>query len=145
MSIKNASTNYKLTKVADYSSANTSAIESSIVDMEGFESVWFFTDVNVADAGNFIKAQQDDASNMSSAADLLGTAVIVTGADEAVGIDLVKPEKRYVRAVVIRAGSSTTAGPIWALQYNGAFAPTDNITAGTENHELHVSPIEGTA
>jgi len=140
--IQNLSKRILITKVKGYSSADTAAINSDVIDMQGFDGVVFFTTINVANAGNHIKIQQGTTTSPTD--DLLGTKVIVTGTNETVGVDVYKPLERYVRAVVTRT-SSTICGEIYALQYEGRILPADNETAGTLNVELHISPDEGTA
>lgn len=140
----NLSYNVKITKVANYSSANTTAVTSSEIDMQGFDGVMFLTTIAVANAGNYLKVQQDTVTGMASAADLTGTKVVCTGSNEVIGCDVYKPLERFVRAVVTRT-ASTACGEIYAIQYNGRIKPCDNITAGTINVETHISPAEGTA
>jgi hypothetical protein len=133
----------KITKVADHSAANTTDVESSGVDMAGFEGVIFMTSFGTAAADNIINAQQ--STDNSTFADLLGTAVALAGAsDEDQWIDIYRPREQYVRCHVERA-TSTTVESIWAIQYGARKLPVDNTTSGTIAGEAHVSPAEGTA
>ena len=140
----NLSKSTKWTKVNNYATAATSAIESTVIDMLGYDGVLFVTTIAVANAGNHIKVQSGTDGAVSDAADLTGTKVICTSANECVGVDVYRPLERYLRAYVTRTASSA-CGEIYAIQYCGSKLPIDNTTAGTLNIELHVSPAEGTA
>ena len=92
-----------------------------------------------------IKAQQDTASGMGTAADLEGTGQTIADDDDekTFYIDLYKPEERYVRLVVPRATQNAVVSSAIYIQYGSSKAP---VTHGTNvTGELHVSPDEGTA
>lgn len=139
----NLSSNVKITKVADYAAAATSAINSASVDMSGWTGVLFIGSFGTAAANNTINAAQgaDDSSDWE---DLEGTSVASGTSDEDVWIDVFRPTDQYVRAEVAR-GTSTTLETIWAIQYGPRKAPVDNTTTGTIIGEVHASPAEGTA
>jgi len=134
----------KTRKVGSAASAGTSAVESSVVDMAGFKEVTFFASIAVANAGNHIKIQQNEASSTSSMADLTGTKVICANNGEVVMCTVVKPLKRYVRAVITRTASSAS-GEIYCVQSNPLAAPVDNNVSSAIVSEVHASPAEGTA
>lgn len=135
----------KLTKVKAYQSSAGTDIESDVIDMQGFDGVVFFTAIHTANAGNYIKIQQGEVSNLSDAADLEGTKVVATGDGEIVFVDVYKPGERYLRAYIERGGANTACGEIYALQYSAAKKPVDNDTTDTIIGELHITPDEGTA
>ena len=134
----------KLTKVADQTANGTSTINSSVIDMSGYEGVIFFTNILTAASGNILKVQQGQASNLSDAADLASSGQSSGTSDEVVAVDVVKPQERYLRATVVR-GTSTILGEIWALQYGCRSRPQSNVLSGTINSKTLVSPAEGTA
>lgn len=136
----------KITKVSDVAGANTTDVDSTGVDMAGFEGVLFLTSVGTAAANNIANAQQSsDDGSADAYGDLAGTAVGLGGAsDEDQWIDIYRPLKRYVRLHIER-GTSTTVENIWAIQYGGRKQPVDNTTTGTIAGEAHTSPAEGTA
>jgi len=136
--------NVLITKVNDYASAATSAVNSTAVDMTGYDGVLFLTTVAVANAGNYINAAQGAAADGSDAADLAGSKVVCTGTPEALWIDVYKPIDRYVRLEVARA-ASTAVGEIYAFRYKGRILPEGNATAGKLTGKLLISPAEGTA
>ena len=127
--------------------AGTSAINSAIIDMAGFEAVQFVIVFGaiVTGAVNSIKVQQDDDSAGGTMEDITGTAqTIADNADDKVFFcDLIRPAKRYVRMVVSRATQNATVGSCLALQYDPHEAP---VTQGTNvTGELHIDKIAGTA
>jgi hypothetical protein len=139
----NLSSQIKITKVADHTTAGTDAINSTAVDMSGYEGVLFVTSFGTANAANTINAAQETTSD-GTFTDLAGTSVASGTSDEDVWIDVYRPQERYVRCEVAR-GASTTCESIWAIQYGARKAPVDNTTSGTIAGELHASPAEGTA
>lgn len=136
----------KLTKVADHTAAGTTAVNSTGVDMAGFEGVLFVTSFGTPAADNLVNlAQSDDDGSADDYTDLAGSAVALGGAsDEDAWIDVYRPRKRYVRLEAAR-GTSSTLESIWAIQYGSRKQPVDNTTTGTIAGEAHVSPAEGTA
>jgi hypothetical protein len=133
----------KITKVSDAVGAGTTDVESTGVDMAGYEGVLFLVSFGTAAANNIANAQQ--STDNSTFADLLGTAVALGGAsDEDQWIDVYRPLERYVRCH-LEIGTSSTVENIWAIQYGARKLPVDNTTTGTIAGEAHVSPIEGTA
>ena len=135
----NLSKNVKVTILQAHTTAGTDAIESDEIYMDGFESVMFLTNMGTANAGNYIKIQQDTATGMASAADLEGTKVVQASDGAMIGVDVVKPKEGYLRVYVTRT-EPTTCETIWAIQYNGRKSPVTNTGI-----ELHVTPDEGTA
>lgn len=135
----------KMTKVADHSTAATSDVTSSSIDMKGYESVLFVTSFGTAASGNTLKVQQSsDDGSTDAYSDLEGSSVSSGSSDEDVWIDVYMPTKRYVRVVAAR-GTSSTLESIWALQYGASSVPVDNTTSGTITGETAISPAEGTA
>jgi len=135
--------NTKVTKVLDYAAAGTGTTNGTEIDMQGFTGVVFVgAAVGTADSGNYVKAQQDTATGMASAADLEGTKITPGDDGDAIKMDIYKPLERYVRIVAV-LGASSTLGDCYAIQYGPVKAPTSD--ASTIDAELNVSPAEGTA
>lgn len=131
--------NVKITKVNAYAASAGTAINSTSVDMQGFEGVVFVTSLATANAGNSVNvAQSEDNSTFN---DLEGTAQVPASDGHLVAIDVYRPRERYVRAEVDRGGTNTVVDAIFAIQYNGAKPPFTSIAT----QETHVSPAEGTA
>ena len=144
----NLSKNSKFTQAVTVTNgaAGTSDINGATLDMQNFESVLMRVTFGaiVSSAATSIKAQQGANSGLSDAADLIGTSQTVADSDDEkiFYIDLVKPEERYVRLVVVRATQNATCEASY-LQYNPRKGPTSQGT--NVSGELHVSPAEGTA
>ena len=142
--IKNA----KLTRavLASNGVAGSSNINGVTLDMQNYEGVLIEVTFGVITSGaaTSIKAQQDSASGMGTAQDLLGTSQTVADDDdnEIFVIDIYRPEKRYIRLVVLRATQNSVVTATY-IQYGPKKMPTTQATG--INVESFVSPIEGTA
>ena len=77
----NLSSNVKLTKVKDHSTAATSAVNSDEVDMQGFEGVLFVPSFDTAAVDNIINAAQSSVSS-GTFLDLEDTGVVPGASDE---------------------------------------------------------------
>lgn len=139
----NLSSNVKLTKLQDHTTAGTSAVNSDEVDMQGYEGVLFITSFGTAAADNTVNGAQSSVSG-GTFVDLLGTSVASGTSDEDVWLDIYRPIDRFVRLEAAR-GTSSTLESIWAIQYGPKKMIVDNTTSGTIIGELHESPAEGTA
>lgn len=119
----------------------------AILDMKGWDGVLMVFQFGTIAAGgtNSIKAQQDTAANMATAADLAGTAQTI--ADDYDGkialIDLYQPRERYVRAVVDKDTTNACAETVTYIQYRGKQLPATH--SADVASEVFVSPAEGTA
>ena len=127
--------------------AGAAAINGSTLDMSGFEGVLVIVRFGAITSGavTSIKMQQGAESNLSDAADLLGTGQTVADDDddETFYIDLYRPVERYVRVVVSRATQNAVVASAEYVQYGAAKAPTSH-GAGVSG-ETHVGVAEGTA
>ena len=139
----NLSKDCKLTLVKAGQATGTSAVPSDAVDMQGFDAVWFFGSLASFAAGNFATVQQSsDSGAADDWTDVAGTKVAPTVNGNSFSVEVVKPEKRYVRVNLTR-GTTTITGDVYALQSGSRKGPTTQ--GATVEHETHVSPIEGTA
>lgn len=127
--------------------AGTSDINGATLDMSGFEGVLMIVTMGAitANAVTSIKAQQGAASDLSDAADLLGTAQTIADDDDeqVFYIDLYRPAERYVRVVVDRATQNAVVASAEYIQYGARKEPTTHGSG--VSGETHVSPAEGTA
>ena len=126
--------------------AATSDINGVTLDMAGYDGVVVKVTFGVITSGavTTIKMQQDSASGMGTAQDLLGTSQTIADDDddEIFYIDLYRPLKRYVRLVVPRATQNAVVSADYT-QYRARNVP---VTHATEvSGETHISPAEGTA
>lgn len=126
--------------------AGTTDIEGAVLDMSGFEEAVCVVQFGaiVTNAVTSIKWQEGEASDLSDAADVTGTAQVVADDDDntVFRINIIKPRGRYGRVYVDRATQNATC----AAMYYQAGARTLPVTdAATVAGETHVSPAEGTA
>lgn len=96
-------------------------VDGATVDVANYDGVLFFARIATANAGNFLKAQEGDTT--SPIADLAGSAVIAGTNEDIVVLDIHKPLKRYIRAVVVRAGAASITGDLYAIRYKGRKPP----------------------
>ena len=142
--------------IFDAQAAGTSdTLSSTEVDMSvagGFDSVEFVIKFGTITAGavTTVKVQQDTATGMGSAADLLGTAqsVAADDDDQLCVIDIHRPLEQFLRVQITRATQNSVIEAGYARLYNSrSVKPTvqssANVVAGAG--EFHNSPIEGTA
>jgi len=123
--------------------AGTSAISSTPVDMAGFTGVLFLVKLGTAAANNNIRAQQDTAVGMASAADLAGT-LVASGANTGLVLELLlsgSTAEQFVRCLVTR-GTSTTIDSMVTIRFGSRTQPT---TLTGVSFESWNSAAEGTA
>lgn len=146
----NPSKDCMITRVMNAVAAGTDDTQDgTVLDMSGWDGVVFIAlfGTLTATAVTDIRAREGDESDLSDAADLVGTKVSLTATthDNLAGIlDVYRPLKRYIRVRVTRATANAVIDGIIAIQYRGKKAPvTQGSTIAVT--ELHVSPIAGTA
>lgn len=128
--------------------AGTSDIGGTALDMSGAEGVLIVVTMGAitGSAVTSIRAQGGSASNLSDAADLVGT--LQTIPDSAGGnvyyIDVNKPVDRYIRLHVDRGTANAVVASATYIQY-GSRKVAVSSHGGTVSGEAHVSPAEGTA
>ena len=111
----------KIVQAVLYASGVAAAtnITGETVDTDGFEKVTFIVQFGaiVTGAVTSIKVQRGNASNLSDAADIEGSAQTV--ADNADGkvfyVDILRPRERYVRLIVSRATQNAALSAICIL------------------------------
>lgn len=143
----NLSKNTKITVVANASAAGTSAINSSSVDMTGFEGVMYEITFGAIVSGGVQSINAAQSSDDSTFVDLTGSSVTVADTDDnkAFWLDIHRPVDRYVRLEVAKATQNSTVEGIRAWQYGPGDLPTTHDSTTVGGGELHVSPTEGTA
>ena len=147
--MSNITKSAKLTRVINFTAAGTTTVNSSIIDMKGFDSVTFLVGFGaiVAGAVTSVKVQQGAASNMSDAADLAGTGVTVADTDDnrILAIEVNQPRERYLRCVVSRATQNSTIDFGLAQQSKAGTEPVTHDATTVIGTEFHQGPAEGTA
>lgn len=134
----------KLTKVKAGQGAGTSAVESDVIDMQGYDRCVFFGTIATSNAGNYMNIQSGTDATVTDAADLAGTKVTAAYAASVVWCEIVRPAERYLRAVITR-GSSTATGDLYCYQYGATAKQVSNLTTNVIIGEVHIDPTEGTA
>jgi hypothetical protein len=143
----NLSKNVKVAQVLGYSAAGTAAKTSAVVDMQGFAGVMFVACLGAVTNGSNVslKAQQDTVNPFTNAKDLSGAnASFVAGASDSnkcVVLDLYRPTKRYIQAVLSPTVQNTEILSVVAVLYQSGQKPTIQ-DATVKAAALAVSPSE---
>lgn len=141
---------FEIRRVSNAVAAGTTDINSSAVDMRGFESVAFVVALGTLTATQVtsIKVQQsDDSGSSDSWDDLAGTASPAAAdgdSNKLIGVEVYRPKKRYVRLVVDRGTANAVVDGIFAVLGRPDVSPVA-YSAFTATPEIHNSPAEGTA
>lgn len=140
----------KLVRVLNSTAAGTSDVNCTGVDCEGFSSVEFIAAFGALTATQVttIKAQQSDDNGSSDGwSDIEGSqtaALDDNDSNDCLRLEISKPKKRYVRAVVERGTENAVVDGVVAILRGPDYWPvTDDATvidAVTLNE-----PAEGTA
>jgi|SRR5579859_2640482 len=130
----NLSNAFNLVRVSNAVAAGVTAINCTHVDMEGWDGVVFICLLNALTATQQtnLAAQNGSQSNDSDQALITG-AQTPNAADadsnKALVLDVYRPQKRYVRAVVNRGTANAVIDGVIALQYQGDKLPTKTLDA----------------
>jgi hypothetical protein len=119
-------------------------VNSSIVACRG-QRVVFFCTIATANAGNYIKVQQNATNTTVGMADLADSKVVALANGNVVAVEINKPVEGFLRAVVVRGGTNTAVGDIYCYQCGLPVEPADNIVTDEIDAEVLNSPAEGTA
>lgn len=129
-------------------SAGVTDVESDVVDMAGYRRATFIIGFGAVVTGSVssVKVQQGAQSNLSDAADLLGTSqTVADSADNTLFVtQITNPIERYVRLKTLRATQNATINFLIAI-LEGARSRPVTSHASVSGREVHNSPIEGTA
>ena len=124
MVMRDLPSNVLLTRVSNAVAAGQAEIDATGVDMQGYDAVVFMAMFGSITGGavTSLKAQasDDDGSTDAYASnDLLGTSVVVSDASDnkIAYLEIIRPRKRYVRAVILRATQDSVVDGILALRY----------------------------
>jgi hypothetical protein len=130
--------------------AGTSTITpSAAIDTKGYDSCLFIVAFGAITTGaaTSIKVQQssDDAAT-DAYSDLTGTSVTVLDSydDKLVYVEVVRPLKRYLKLIVLRATQNSVVDGITAILSGAHDVPTTHDTT-VATGETHITPAEGTA
>ena len=131
--------------VAAAATSAGTAVTSSAIDMQGYDAVLLFGTIATANAGNYLKAQQSSDDGVGDAySDIEGSKVVADDGADVVLLDIRKPMKRYLKGVIIRGGTNTATGDLYAFRYNSRKGPQVNDVLNSQNLVRLISPAEGT-
>lgn len=126
--------NTKITRVLVDTAAGIAATSSDILDMAGFDSVCFVAKLGTVTATSVTTlACEGNTANSGTGMAALTSSVTSTDAGGAdsnglLVLDVVRPEKQFVRAVLTSATANAVKNGIIAIQYNAKDVP---ITQGS--------------
>lgn len=132
----------KIRKVGAAAVAGTSDVESSIVAVDGID-VLFAASIATVNAGNYMQVEQNDSNSTVGMAALEGSKALALVNGDVVAVEVFRPTKPYLRAVIKR-GASTATGDIYCLQSGLPVEPVDNNEASEIVGTAVISPAEGT-
>jgi hypothetical protein len=132
---------------AAVANANNTDQNSTILDMEGWEGVVFMVTVTDSVQGGVatLKAEGNTANSDAGMAAYTGASAAKTSAgnddlnDKTLILDVYRPSKRYIQAVITSATQNIAFGETWAIRYRGRVAPI-TASSGTLTHTAVVSP-----
>lgn len=130
--MNNLSKNVKITVVSPAAVAGTTQIDSSVLDMTGFDGVMFIALTGDVTSGSVLTltVKGNTANSTSSPAPVTqkATAAVTAGATDsdsmALMVDVDKLTMRYVFASLTRTTQNAVIGGIIAIQYRGTYMPT---------------------
>lgn len=137
----------KVSQILGYTAAGTAAKTSKVIDMQGFAGVIFVAALGAVTEASVVtlKAQQDIVNPMTSAKDLTGAstsfAAGITDSNKCLVLDVYRPTKRYLQAVLTPATQNAEILSIIAIQYEAGAKPTE-LDATVAAASLAISPDE---
>ncbi|MGE0105103.1 MAG: hypothetical protein AB7O81_34885 [Blastocatellales bacterium] len=147
----NISKSCKVTRVMNAVAAGATVQTGAAVDMKNFEGVTFILGVGAltADQVTALKAQQSsDDGSADAYSDLEGTLTGPFADDDdnqVMILEIIRPQKRYVKPIVNRATANAVIDFVIAIQHTPKAEPVTHDATTVAFSELHVSPDEGTA
>lgn len=119
---------FNIIKVSNGATAGTTEVDSSIIDMAGWDGVVFVADLGTVTDGSVmtLTPQQNTANSTSGMAAITGTAPTFTAAtssNKAMAVDVYRPLQRYLRAAFTRTTQNAVVNTIIAIQYKAKFQP----------------------
>lgn len=122
--------NVAIDRVSNAVAAGTSDINSTGVDMQGFETAVFFVAFGTITSTAVTSIQIDHSDDNSNWAAVAGSKVTVpdTASNKIAVVEVVRPLKRYVRCTVDRGTANAVVDSILAIRSGAKTAP---ITQGS--------------
>lgn len=122
--------NAAIDRVSNAVAAGTTDVNSTGVDMQGFEAVTFAVAFGTITSNAVTSIQIDHSDDDSTYVAVAGSKVTVadTASNKVAITEAVRPEKRYVRCTVDRGTANAVIDGIFAMRTRSRVAP---ITQGT--------------
>ena len=148
MLFHNLSKTVSLQQIVNATAAGTTDVTSSAIDTQGYSGVLIVVSLGTLTSTTVpsVKAQQSsDDGSTDDYSDLAGSKV---AGDDTMGnkllvLDIHKPQKRYLKAIIGRATANTAVNAAWAVLYNPDLVPPTQVSVGAS--KVLNSPAEGTA
>jgi len=122
-------------------------VEGTAIDVSGYESVLMVAQFGeiVAGAATHIKAQESADLAFTTPLDITGTKQVIADVDDnkVFYIDIIRPDKPYIRLHVDRATQNATVSAMYFL-YGARVKPVAAHGTGVAG-ELFKDPVTGTA
>jgi hypothetical protein len=131
--------------------AGTSTQNGTGIDMRGYDGVLFIAGVGTLTATQTtsLKAQQsDDDGGTDTYDDLAGSSSgnLADGdSNKLLVLDIYRPQKRYVRPVVVRGTANAVIDFVLAIPYRGQVMPALLHSTVAKAFKVLSSPAEGAA
>ena len=113
--------------------AGTSTLTSDTVDLAGWTGCLFIAKLGDVTSGSVLGLAIHDSEDDTNYDDLEGPLAFTAGASDAdnkfLVLDVVRPEKRYLRAVLTRGSQNAVVEGIWAIKYGPLSTP---VTQGSD-------------
>lgn len=139
----------KLSRPLASAVAAQTELDGTGVDTSGFDEVTFILALGAVSASGVpaLKAQQsDDDGSVDGYSDIAGSAQAATDADSGklIALTIYRPQKKFVRPVVTRAGGNAVVDGVIAVLGKPRALPTVQ-SVDVKASEVLASPDEGTA
>lgn len=139
--------NCEWSRVSNAVAAGTSEIDSSSVDMSNAEGVVFAVHFGTITAGAATSIKVQGSTDNSSFTDLEGTSITIADTDDnkIALTEVVNPQYRYLRCVVLRATQNAVVDSISALKHGLRHKPATQPSTVQASYETAAGPAAGTA
>lgn len=119
----------KITRVANSAVAAQTAVTSSVLDMQGYDSVLFIALLGTVTDGSVLTLTgKENTANSTTvptplADPVVATKTAATDSNKVMALDFQKPRNRYVFCVLTRTAQNAVVDGILAIQYNSQNKP----------------------
>lgn len=121
----------KIVHVNNAAAAGTTEIDSTAVDMTGFDAVCFVVDLAAVTDGSVMTLQVQQGATSTPTEDITGASATFTGATSSnsmLAAEAIRPTKRYCRAKFTRTTQNAAVNCILAILYKAKTIPITKDT-----------------